>query len=142
VIVLDTKVLSEALEIAPSDAVVGWLGRQASSSLHTTTVTRAELLYGVEILPHGKRRAGLAEAIEHIIETNFRGRILDFDQAAAGVFAKIAATRRAAGRPISQFDAMIAAIGRVHGAALATRDTSNFEDCGIRVINPWLEAPG
>jgi toxin FitB len=102
-----------------------------------TTITQAEVLYGIELLPPGKRRMRLSAVIEKILEEDFQGRILSFDEESARMYAKVVSGREAAGRPISQFDAMIAAIARSRGAAVATRNTNDFEQCGIRVINPW-----
>ena len=73
------------------------------------------------------------------VRQDFAGRILPFDEAAAREFSKIASRRRRSGRPISEFDAQIAAITSVHNAVLATRNTADFEGCGIRVVNPWLD---
>jgi len=139
VIVLDTNVLSEALKPTPAGAVLRWLAAQAPASVFTTTITLAEVLYGIEVLPAGKRRLQLLTAVEKMFAEQFDGRILSFDEEAARLFASIAASRTAAGRPISQPDAMIAAIARSHHAALATRNTSDFERCGIQVIDPWSE---
>ncbi len=138
-LVLDTNVLSEALRPLPSDIVLRWLAAQQPSSVFTTSVTEAEVLYGVETLPAGKRRLRLLAAVEKMFAEEFAGRILPFDEDAARAFAKIVATRDTAGRPISQFDAMIAAIARSHRAAVATRNTADFQGCGIDVINPWVE---
>ena len=68
---------------------------------------------------------------------DFAGRVLPFDEQAARAFAPITTSRRAQGRPIAEFDAQIAAIARVHDATLATRNTDDFEGCGVRLINPW-----
>jgi hypothetical protein len=140
VIVLDTNVLSEALKPLPSLTVLHWLGAQEPSSVFTTTITQAEVLYGIETLPPGKRRMRLLAAVEKMFAGEFEGRILPFDEDAARAFAGIAGARDAAGRPISQFDAMIAAIASSHRAAVATRNTADyFQHCGIDVINPWTE---
>ena len=138
-IVLDTNVLSEALKPLPSHIVLGWLAAQQPLSVFTTTVTEAEVLYGVETLPQGKRRLRLLAAVEQMFAEEFAGRILPFDEDAARAFAKIVAARDRAGRPISQFDAMIAAIAQSHRAAVATRNTGDFQGCGIDVINPWIK---
>jgi predicted nucleic acid-binding protein len=137
VIVLDTNVLSEALKPLPSPIVLRWLAAQEPSSAFTTTITQAEVLYGVETLPRGKRQMRLLAAVEKMFAEEFGGRILPFDEEAARAFARIAIARDAAGRPISQFDAMIAAIARSHRAAVATRNSADFQHCGIDVINPW-----
>jgi hypothetical protein len=139
-IVLDTNVLSEALKPSPSGIVLRWLAAQEPSAVFITTITQAEVLYGIEVLPAGKRRTRLAAIIEKLLSEEFDDRILSFDEDAARVFAKIVHGREAAGRPISQFDAMIAAIARSRGAAVATRNASDFEHCGIRVINPWTQS--
>jgi predicted nucleic acid-binding protein len=138
VIVLDTNVLSEVLKPMPSEIVLRWLAKQNPRTVFTTAITQAEVLYGVELLPAGKRRARLLTATENVFTEDFHGRVLPFDEAAARVFAKIGATRSAVGLPISQFDAMIAAIARSRGAdAVATRNTADFERCGVEIINPW-----
>jgi toxin FitB len=139
VIVLDTNVLSEALKPAPSGVVLRWLAAQEPSVVYTTTITQAELLYGAEALPVGNRRTRLLVAVAKTLDEEFEGRILPFDGEAASEFVRIASTRNRAGRPISQLDAMIAAIAKSHGATLATHNTSDFEGCGIRVVNPWIE---
>jgi toxin FitB len=137
VIVLDTNVFSEALKPAPSSVVALWLGEQNRSGIFLTSITQAEVFYGVESLPHGRRRANLLDGVERILRTEYHGRILSFDEPAARLYAQIMAAREAAGRPISDLDAMIAAIARSHGAAVATRNIADFEGCGIRTINPW-----
>mgnify|MGYP000108262542 FL=1 len=96
--------------------------------------------YGVAILADGKRRRALAEAIDAMLREDFRERILPFDSVAAESYAVIAADRRGAGRPISQFDCQIAVIGRTRGATVATRNARDFEGCGIEVIDPWDDA--
>ncbi len=137
--VLDTNVLSEALKPAPSEQVLRWLAAQIPSAVFTTTITMAEVLYGVEALPAGRRRTRLLAAVENMFAEQFEGRILPFDEQAARLFASIVAVRNATGRPISQMDAMIAAIARSNRAALSSRNTADFEGCGIQVINPWDE---
>jgi predicted nucleic acid-binding protein len=136
VIVLDTNVLSEVVRLSPSPKVVRWLVEQGPVSVSTTTITQAEMLYGLESLPAGKRRSVLQAALDKIFG-EFHGRILSFDEDAARFFAKIVAARDALGRPISQFDGMIAAIARSRHAALATRNTADFEHCGVRIVDPW-----
>jgi predicted nucleic acid-binding protein len=102
-----------------------------------TAITEAEVLYGIEAMPAGRRRTSLHGAIEKLFAQEFHSRILPFDEASARAFAKIVSGREAMGRPISQFDAMIAAISHSRGASLATRNGGDFEHCGIRIINPW-----
>lgn len=139
-IVLDTNVLSEAIRPSPSKVVLRWLAEQEPLEVFITAITQAEVLYGLEILPASKRRARLYDAVEKLLSEEFQGRILPFDEESASLFAKIVSGRQAMGRPISQFDAMIAAIARSRRAAVATRNRSDFEHCGILVIDPWEEA--
>lgn len=136
-IVLDTNVVSEAIRTQPDGTVAGWLASRPSSSLFITTITQAELLYGLQLLPDGKRRDGLADAIHTILRDGFRGRVLPFDGPAAEAYATIAAGRRTHGTPISAFDAQIAAIARSRGAGVATRNVAAFDGCGIDVVDPW-----
>jgi hypothetical protein len=137
VIILDTNVVSELMKPAPQTNVVKWLEEQPVLSLFTTFITEAEIFYGLALLPEGARKNALHQAIAGMFEEDFAGRVLPFDGPCAQVYARIAAGRRQLGRPISQFDALIAAIAQSRGAAVATRNSNDFEDCGIQVINPW-----
>ena len=136
-ILLDTNVLSELMRPAPEPAVARWVGAQPSATLFLCAVTEAELRFGLALLRDGKRRDRLAQAVEGMLTEDFVGRILPFDSPAASAYARIAADRRAAGRPISQFDAQIASIARSRNAVLATRNLGDFEGCGVNVIDPW-----
>lgn len=136
-ILLDTNVVSELMRRSPSIEVVRWTAQHPGTRLAITSITQAEILYGIELLPDGPRRAALLSAAEAMFWEDFEGRIFGFDSEAAPVYARIAARRRALGAPISQADAQIAAIARTHGATLATRNIVDFTDCGIDLVNPW-----
>jgi hypothetical protein len=137
-IVLDTNVISELMRAAPAPAVAAWIAGKARASLFTTTLSQAEILYGLELLPEGRRRDALIAAAQPMFAEDFAGRVLPFDGDSAVAYADIAAARRRAGRPIAQIDAQIAAITRARGARLATRNTEDFEGCGIALIDPWV----
>lgn len=139
-IILDTNVISELMKPAPAPAVVDWAGHQTAAALYTTTITQAEILYGVLLLPKGGRRGAIEAAARVIFTQKFEGRLLSFDPEAAEAFGRIAAARRAAGRPMSAFDAQIAAIAACRGATLATRNVGDFEGCGVRLFDPWRGA--
>lgn len=139
-IILDTNVLSELMRPVPSTEVVDWFAGRPASGLFTTAVAQAEILFGLELMPKGKRRAGLGSAVEAMFEEDFAGRILSFDTDAARMYAVIAASRRRLGRPMLEPDCQIAAIARSRGAILATRNTKDFEYCGISLLNPWKAA--
>ncbi len=136
-ILLDTNVVSELMKAAPAENVVGWIAAQPASSLYTTSIAQAEILHGIMLLPSGKRRRGIEAAAQAMFAEEFEGHILGFGSDAALPFAHIAADRRRAGRPISNFDAQIAAIARTVGAVIATRNVADFTDCGVKVVNPW-----
>jgi hypothetical protein len=136
-IVLDTNVLSELMRPKPNQIVVNWVASKSAKTLFITSLTQAEILYGLELLPTGKRRKALQKAARLMFEEDFRERILSFDTDAAQNFATIAAKRRILGHPISQIDAQIAAITYSHSGILATRNIVDFQDCGIALVNPW-----
>ena len=138
-IVLDTNVVSELMRPSPSPNVVDWVAGQAAPNLYLSTISEAELRYGVEITPTGERRNRLLAEVEGMLREDFVGRILPFDSAAAQAYAVVAAARRAAGHPINHADCQIAAIARCRGASVATRDVDDFEGSGIDVINPWAD---
>ena len=136
-IVLDTNVVSELMKSAPDAAVAHWIAGNQATTLYTTSITQAEVLHGILLLPTGKRRAALEAAAEAMFDKDFGGRVLPFGADAARAYAQIASQRRRSGRPISTFDAQIAAITRVARAAVATRNVGDYDDCGIKVLNPW-----
>ncbi len=136
-IVLDTNVISELMRREPNSEVMNWIGEQPIAGLFTTTLTQAEIFYGLALLPEGRRRDELLAAARPMFDVDFAGRVLPFDTDAASAYPDVAAGRRKGGKPISQIDAQIAAIVRSRGAGLATRNVADFTDCGITVVNPW-----
>ena len=135
-IVLDTNVLSELMRRKPTETVVEWLAERPALQVFTTTVTQAEIGYGLALMSIGKRRTLLEAAVKQMFANDFHGRVLSFDAAAAHEFPAIAATRKRMGQPVTSFDAMIAAIARSRGAAVATRNVKDFGGCGVTVIDP------
>ena len=140
--ILDTNVVSELIRPVPNPGVLEWVARQLTGDLYITVITEAELRYGVALLYPGRRRSALESAVLRMIDVCFAGRVLPFESDAAPVYAEIRAARRLIGRSIRELDCMIAAIARVNGAAVATRNVSDFEGCGVEVVNPWLEQAG
>ncbi|MBY5737709.1 type II toxin-antitoxin system VapC family toxin [Rhizobium leguminosarum] len=135
-IILDTNVVSEAMKPAPDEAVKFWLDEQAAETLFLSSVTIAELMFGIGALPAGKRKERLSDALDGLMEL-FESRILAFDITAARRYADLAVKARAAGRGFPAPDGYIAAIAASKGFAVATRDTSAFDAAGVEVINPW-----
>jgi toxin FitB len=136
-IVIDTNVISELTRPAPEPEVLAWLDSLAVGDVATTAITAAELFYGVARLPEGRRQTELAEAVSGLLSDDFDGRVLPFDQVAAGRYADVVSRRERLGRPVGIADAQIAAICSAVGATLATRNITDFEDTGIELFNPW-----
>jgi toxin FitB len=136
-IVLDTNVLSELLRSTPNAAVLAWVAAQPAESLYVSAVTQAEMLLGARLLPAGRRRQTLQTALQAMFEEDFSRRILAFDSAAVPAYVEVVIARRQAGRPISQFDAQIAAIAIHHRSRLATRNVADFEGCNLALVDPW-----
>ena len=136
-IIIDTNVVSELLRPVPEPQVEQWLSEQDGRTVYLTAVSEAELRHGLAIMPAGKRRASLTDAVDRILREDLAGRILPFDSDAAQSYAVIAAARRSAGRPTAQADCQIAAIAHARSAIVATRNTPDFEGCDIDLINPW-----
>jgi len=135
-VILDTNVVSELMRPTPQAEVLIWFASQSAEEVYVTAITVAEILLGIEPIPTGKRRDALQAGTERTFGV-FAGRILPFDEAAAQAFSLISSSRRKQGRPMSEFDAEIAAVARVHGAMLATRNIGDFEGCGVKLANPW-----
>jgi hypothetical protein len=135
-IVADTNVVSELMRPSPSPALRTWVNRQAAGDLYTTAITLAEIRYGLERLPGGRRKDHLQAAADEVFAA-FSEFVLPFDAGAAVQYARIARHRDEAGLPISGFDAQIAAICRARGAALAARNIKDFVETGVEVIDPW-----
>ena len=136
-ILLDTNVLSELMRPEPEYKVVAWVQEQADQELYTTALTKAEMLFGLAMMPVAKRRSAMTSEAARLFSEDFPGRVLAFSEEAAVHFAAISAERRRQGRPISVFDGMIAGIARSRGAAIATRNIVDFDAIGIRLVNPW-----
>ena len=136
-IILDTNVLSELTRPEPSPVVMSRLRAVPSGSIYTTCVCRAETLFGLKLLPDGRRRDDLMGRTEFLFADLLKDRILPFDDAAATYYPEIVLVRRKAGRPISMVDAMIAAIAIAQGFAVATRNVRDFEETGASIVNPF-----
>ena len=127
------------MHVEPDPAVVSWLDAQQAPTLYITAVTAAELLFGVERIPSGKRRTRIASAIADMLEDDFADRVLPFDVSSSLEYGRVVAHREKLGQPIGMADAMIAATALSAGASLfATRNTKDFTDTGLPLINPWI----
>ncbi|MCH9770595.1 MAG: type II toxin-antitoxin system VapC family toxin [Gammaproteobacteria bacterium] len=137
-IVVDTNIISEMMKPAPESKVVDWLNQNGATDLFITSITVAEISYGIHALPKGKRRTKLDDLFKTAINEAFKHRILDFTESAAHCYGEIMAQQKMTGHPLSVCDGQIAAIVKSHGFALATRNTKDFSTCGFEIINPFL----
>lgn len=137
-IVLDTHVVSEAMKPEPNAAVRAWLNQQSAETLYLSSVTLAELLFGIAALPDGKRKKKLSRVLDGVMEL-FQDRVLPFDTDAACCYAELAVAARRSGRGLPTPDGYIAAIAASRGFLVASRDTSPYEAAGLQVIDPWTE---
>ncbi len=136
-ILLDTNIISEPLKTAGNMNVIAWIDEQIIETLYLSTISLAELRFGIAALPEGKRRDTLHFSLEQRVLPIFAGRILPFDEPASQSYAEIRSRARVAGLAIAPADGYIAAIAMTQGFAVATRDTSPFDAAGLTVINPW-----
>ena len=139
-LLLDTNVVSELMRVSPDPTVEAWAADHPVEDLFFSAFGDAELRYGAAIAPVGRRRETLVSDIEAMLRAAFEDRVLPFDSGAARAYANIAATRRLAGRPVAPADCQIAAIARLRGMAVVTRNVRDFADAGIDVIDPWTDA--
>ena len=138
--ILDTNVISELTRSAANPKVIAWVDKFDHEELFTTSVTKAEILFGLETMPAGKRKFELEETYRRMFKTWFLGRVLPFDDNCATHFALIAARAFKRGRSYSTADLQISSIALLHRFDAATRDTSGFDHEGLTVINPWEES--
>lgn len=138
-IILDTNVFSEIAAPKPNDKIVRWLDTLGMGQVYTTSLTKAELFFGVERLPEGARKLHLGELYRKMFDRQLAGRVLAFDEESAVFYARIMTIRRRAGRSVMPIDAQIAAIAMQHDAVLATRNTKDFSNCGVTIFDPWSD---
>jgi toxin FitB len=138
-ILLDTNVVSEAMKPDPNPLVRQWLDEQAAETLYISSVTIAELMFGIGTLPRGKRKDKLTTALNDVLDL-FADRTLPFDNNAARRYADLAVKARIAGKGFPTPDGYIAAIAASHDFAVASRDASAFAAAGLTVIDPWTTA--
>ncbi len=136
-ILLDTNVLSALMRREPEPFVVRWLDSLPPESVWTTSITVFEVRLGLEILASGRRRRRLEAAFDQVLDEDFEDRVVVFDRSAAEAAGRIAAARRAAGRPVEIRDVQIAGITAARKATLATRNIRHFEGLGIDLVDPW-----
>lgn len=137
-IIVDTNVLSEMMNPVPDPTVVAWFSQVTRREQAVAATVAAELWAGAAIRPDGRKRRLLQARIEAAL---IGMSVLPFDETAARHYADVMATRKIAGRPITSFDAQIAATARAHDTAIATRNIRDFDGCGIKIINPWDHRP-
>jgi predicted nucleic acid-binding protein len=135
--VLDTNILSAMMAPNPAPEVAAFVSGQPAELLFTASICQAEILSGIAIMPDGRRRLDLEAAARAMFLVDFERHVLPFDIEAAIAYADIFAARRRAGRPAATVDLMIAAIAYCRNASVVTRNTADFEACGVATVNPW-----
>lgn len=136
-IVIDTNVISELMRPQPSASVLQWFTAYSSCDLFVTSITLAEVRYGLRVMPMGKRRVEMTNTFERYIDEAFDQHILDFTDSSAHIYAEIAGCRKEMGIPISIADGQIASIALQESYALATRNITDFQACGLELIDPF-----
>ena len=137
-ILLDTNVVSAVMKPSPERSVVDWLNRQETVTLYLSTISLAEIGYGLQVMPHGNRRRSLEERFEKFVVKGFEHRILGFDARAARLYGEVMGHRKTLGRPMGILDGQIASIARASRFGVATRNVRDFEECGLDLINPFV----
>ena len=136
-IFLDTNVISEMMKKLPDAKVMAWVDQHKAAELFITTITIAEIEYGINILPEGNHKYSIETSFNKTVKDAFKHRIFSFDEPAAHLYGSIMSNRKKIGRPLSVLDGQIAAIALAHGAAIATRNIRDFVDCHLTLINPF-----
>jgi predicted nucleic acid-binding protein len=140
-ILLDTNIVSATMAPTPPASVIAWLNGQDTLDLYLSTVTIAEIGYGLWVLHEGKRRRDLEDRFAKFVAAGFEHRILSFDEQAAHLYAEVMCHRRTLGRPLGVLDGQIASIAQANNMAVATRNVCDFEECGLDVLNPFDDQP-
>ena len=136
-ILVDTNIISEMMKPEPAVKVINWIDQQEVIQLYISTVSIAEISYGINALPDGNRRILLEDSFNKVLRDAFEYRIISFDEVAAHFYGKIMGRRKVIGKPLSILDGQIAAIARANNLAVATRNIRDFSDCGLDLINPF-----
>ncbi len=136
-IIIDTNIISEMMKTSPNLKVISWIDKQDATLLYITTITIAEIAYGINVLPEGNRRRSLEDSFYKALEAAFKHRILSFDEAAAHLYGKVMGQRKLRGRPLSMPDGQIAAIALMNNFSIATRNIKDFVGCEVNLINPF-----
>lgn len=132
---VDTNVFSEAAKPKPDPQVMEWLSRH-EGELYVSSITIGEMRRGIERLPEGKRKARLRQWLQSLCET-MRGRVLSFNTGTAHVWGQLKAKWDKTGLVIPSLDSQIAATAHRYALVVVTRNTADFKDSGVKVLNPF-----
>ena len=131
---IDTNVLSELRRKTPDTHVVKWVNSRPATSLYLSVLTLGELRKGIDSLADAKRRLKLVDWLETELPLFFAGRILAIDQGVADQWGRFMAV---AGRPLPAIDSLLGATAAHHGLTMVTRNSKDFDNLGLEVLNPW-----
>ena len=130
---IDTNVLSELRRKSPDANVVKWVNSRPATSLYLSVLTLGELRKGIDSLADAKRRLKLVDWLETELPLFFAGRILDIDQGIADQWGRLLAV---AGRTLPAIESLLGATAAHHGLTMVTRTSKDFDNLGLKVLNP------
>ncbi len=137
---LDTSVISELVKAAPDNNVIEWLKHSDEDSLYLSVLTIGEIEKGIAKLPASSRREKLETWVRRDLAERFRERLLAIDGTVAATWGRLAGEAEARGEPLPVIDGLIAATSLAHDLTVATRNIGDFERCGARCFNPWMQS--
>jgi len=136
---LDTNVISELVTRQPNPRVIAWIDALDPQEIYLSVITIGELAKGIEKLPASTRKDTLLDWLDSDLLLRFSGRILSVDTATMRTWATLTAQLERVGRPLPVIDSIIAALALQHRFILATRNSADFQDTGVDLVNPWQE---
>lgn len=136
---LDTNILSELRRPKPERKVLAFVAAQPLELLYVSTVTLAEIRFGIELLPEITRRSELNDWLAHKVRPMFEQRVLAITEDIMFKWRLMVEEGRKAGHTFSQPDLIIAATGQHHGLTIVSRDTADYVKAQVTVFNPWTD---
>lgn len=134
---LDTCLISELAKSKPDEEVVDWVLSENETGFYVSVLTFGELHKGIEKLPESKKKDELRSWIEDELKNRFQNRIIDIDMRVSILWGKIQCIAEKKGKPMPAIDSLIAATALAHDLTVVTRNVSDMEQSGVRLLNPW-----
>lgn len=134
---LDTCLISELSKSKPDKKVVDWVLSENETGFYVSVITFGELHKGIEKLPESKKKEELRIWIEGELKDRFQNRIIGIDMRVSILWGKIQCVAEKKGKPMPAIDSLIAATGIAYDLIVVTRNVSDMEQSGVRLLNPW-----